>query len=193
MKSILQNSYISDNKFIFTLPIGVENFRLGVNGNPKHFKVRRPDKKRRAKILIGPFSPTHPVRESLLNNFPISNNIVDVLRDRIKPSRYDKLVRRYSAVAAVRGNGVDTHRLWESLYRGISPIVEFDQWWRSLEAYFPDVIVINEWNTNEMASALERSKAAYFDPRSVKPLWMPFWEEKISSYLNSNSLPVAPK
>jgi hypothetical protein len=179
----LQNSFVSDNKFVFTLPIGVEDFRLGVNGNPKYFKFLGKNGNPKSKILVGPLSPTHPIREKIKLTFPTSGEVVDVLHDRMKPSKYDKLAKQYSAVAAVRGNGVDTHRLWESLYRGVPPIVQSDSWWDSLAALYPEVIVVKEWNNEELFSALEESKALSFDPKDIKPLWMPFWEEQISSYL----------
>ena len=58
----LQNSFISNNKDIFTLPIGVENLAKGINGLPSNLRNNRswPEKKRN--VMIGPFSPTHAER-----------------------------------------------------------------------------------------------------------------------------------
>ena len=60
----LQNSFISDNHTIFTLPIGIENFRWGVNGNPKLLD-RILNKGVKDEILVGPFGKTHPVRREV--------------------------------------------------------------------------------------------------------------------------------
>jgi hypothetical protein len=87
-------------------------------------------------------------------------------------------------IAAVRGNGVDTHRLWESLYRGVAPIVVMDSWWESLREYFPHVIAITDWGLDEISDVMQKPDPVPFDPRKVNALWMPFWEEKIRNFLN---------
>ena len=180
----LQNSFISDDKLFFSIPIGVEDFRLGVNGNPRFFKSKSTSPNLVQKILLGPLSPTHPVREMVNQTFPESNNLVEVIRERLKPKSYDQLSKRFVAVAAVRGNGIDTHRLWESLYRGVTPIVQEDAWWISLRKYFPQVITISEWNSNELELARSKAEKNSFDPEEIEALWMPYWEKRIQSLLS---------
>lgn len=180
----LQNSFISDDKLFFSIPIGVEDFRLGVNGNPRFFKIKTTSADLIRKILLGPLSPTHPVREEVNQKFPESNNLVEVVRERLKPKSYDKFSKRFVAVAAVRGNGIDTHRLWESLYRGVTPIVQEDAWWISLREYFPQVITISEWTSNDLELALSKAEKNFFDPVDIEALWMPYWEKRIQSLLS---------
>jgi hypothetical protein len=179
----LQNSFISDDEKFFSIPIGVEDFRLGVNGNPRHFREKSRAGGLVGKILMGPLSPTHPVREIVNERFPESTNLIEVIDERLKPRAYDKLSKCYVAVAAVRGNGIDTHRLWESLYRGVTPIVQKDGWWASLNSLFPQVISISEWDPNELGSALSVAAKSDFKPGEIEALWMPYWEKRIQSYL----------
>ena len=129
---LLQNSYISNGDRIRTLPIGLENFRWGVNGNPKNITptlCSHPEEK----ILFGPFGDTHISRNNV-KRFLLSNlsEQWDYVNDYLEPSLFDKLTAQYKYVAAVRGNGVDTHRLWETLYRNRFPIVHESSWSRSL-------------------------------------------------------------
>ena len=179
----LQNSFISDDTMYFSIPIGVEDFRLGVNGNPRYFKRNLRSAESVPKILLGPLSPTHPVREVVHQRFPKSNDLVEVISERLQPRAYDLLSKRFIAVAAVRGNGIDTHRLWESLYRGVSPIVQNDKWWISLNTLFPQVIAISEWSTGEMELALDIATKNYFNPAEIEALWMPYWEKRIQEFL----------
>jgi hypothetical protein len=53
-------------------------------------------------------------------------------------------VRNHSFVVCPRGNGIDTHRLWETLYMGSIPIVKWDvahAGWTDLPILF-----IDDWN-----------------------------------------------
>jgi hypothetical protein len=178
----LQNSFISDNEFVFTIPIGLENFRLGVNGNPRFIRNSVIDRKSKRKILFGPLSPTHPIRDIVIKRFGQDDPRWEFVSGRISPKEYDVLTRQFHMIAAVRGNGVDTHRLWESLYRGLTPIVALDNWWNSLQEFFPQVVTISEWNPSEISKipVLET-----FQPSNLPPLWMSFWEEKIRRYLEN--------
>ena len=176
----LQNSFISDNKFVFTIPIGIENFRLGVNGNPRFIRNSVVDSNSRREILFGPLSPTHPIREIVNQRFGQDDPRWEFASGRLSPKEYDVLARQFHMIAAVRGNGVDTHRLWESLYRGLTPIVTMDSWWISLQEFFPQVVAISEWSPSEI-SKIPIPKT--FQLSKLPSLWMPFWQEKIRKFL----------
>ncbi len=179
----LQNSFISDNQFIFSIPIGLENFRLGVNGNPKFIKAGKVKKTNYGRILFGPLSATHPVRDFIIQHFNKLDSKWDLLTERLSPRTYDQIANSYSFIAAVRGNGVDTHRLWESLYRGLTPIVVKDSWWKSLEHIFPQVITISEWSYSEIERVILDKNRIDISDVSCDSLWMPYWENKINDFL----------
>lgn len=179
----LQNSFISDNQFIFSIPIGLENFRLGVNGNPKLIKAGKVKKTNYGRILFGPLSATHPVRDFIIQHFNKLDSKWDLLTERLNPRTYDQIANSYSFIAAVRGNGVDTHRLWESLYRGLIPIVVKDSWWKSLEHIFPQVITISEWSYSEIERVILDKNRIDISDVSCDSLWMPYWENKINDFL----------
>lgn len=179
----LQNSFISDGLKTFSIPLGIEDFRWGVNGNPRFINDRKNFTLLSQKVLFGPLGKTHKTREFVTRDFSNSSPDWDFFRGRIKPQEFDKLSKCYSHVAAVRGNGVDTHRLWESLYRGITPIVEKSPWWNSLADLFPEVEIIDEWNHVNIRRVL----ANYSGPQSFRTnpaLWMPYWEKKIMDFLD---------
>lgn len=179
----LQNSYISDNLKIFSIPLGIEDFRWGVNGNPKFIEDRDNFTPSALKVLFGPFGKTHKTRESVTRDFTDFSPEWDFFHGRIKPQEFNKLSKGYSHIAAVRGNGVDTHRLWESLYRGITPIVEKSTWWDSLADLYPEVEVIDNWSHENVRQVLA-NYSSHQSYRSNPALWMPYWEAKIKNFLH---------
>ena len=179
----LQNSFISDNQFIFTIPIGIENFRLGVNGNPKYIGRKRLTFEKENRVLFGPLSPTHPVRNSVISTFGNANNAWDLLLNRLSPREYDRVSQKFRFIAAVRGNGVDTHRLWEALYRGLTPVVIRDGWWSSMEDRYPQVQVINNWTICEIENLVQEETLKNFNAVEIEALWMPYWTKLITSFL----------
>ncbi len=179
----LQNSFISDNQRIFTLPIGIENLRWGVNGHPKLLKQVFP-RTLSDKVLFGPFGDTHPLRNAVFREFSDNPGPWEVLPPkRISGSDYAAIAQRYRFIAAVRGNGVDTHRLWESFYRGVLPIIQKDSWSCSLDYLDLPVIKINEWTATELLNVYGSFPRMQFNPLNYDSLWMPYWEKKIRSFL----------
>jgi len=177
---LLQNSFISDNEKIFTIPIGIENFRFGVNGHPRLFRFDSKLKKNN-KVLIGPFSDTHSDRRKVLDLFTNEYGPWDVVTSRLSPKKLAKVSSCYGFVAAVRGNGVDTHRLWETLYRGSIPIVEENAWSQSIKEFgFPVTLV--EKITPEVLRAQRWMDEVIplLQPELISMLWMPFWEDFVA-------------
>jgi len=181
----LQNSFISDNRFIFSIPIGIENFRLGVNGNPRFIRPRKFGKDNLSRILFGPLSATHPIRESVVSQFGTPDARWSLLSDRLTPRSYDRIANSYSYIAAVRGNGVDTHRLWEALYRGRKAIIANDDWSKSLLFLHPFVSLVNDWEVSTVKNVMVRNKSD-FDPKDIPELWMPYWKQFVQSAKDQN-------
>jgi hypothetical protein len=58
--------------------------------------------------------------------------------------RYLKDIKKSNFVICPRGNGIDTHRLWETLYVGSIPVVKYE----NAHHLFTDlpILFINDWN-----------------------------------------------
>ena len=170
---LLQNSYISDNQRVFTLPIGLENYRLGVNGNPRYITEESSDVVT-SRTLFGPFGDTHPLRTKVRAKFLTPSDYWSFVEGYITPAEYNRLSAEYQYIACVRGNGVDTHRFWETLYRGRTPIVAEDAWLNSLDYLNLPYKKINAW---EKSRLIEITKEPTYRviPGNIPALWMPFW------------------
>ena len=176
-KVFLQNSHIS-NDYIETLPIGIENLRWGKNGFKSLFKVKYVQNKKKDAILVGPFSPTHPERSELADWESINDASLYICNGYLKPGKLAILTSGYRFIACPRGNGTDTHRFWETLYRGSIPVVKKSRWSNSVKAMGLPVLELDEWN---FAEFLQRKKTfAYEDlnPKLIPILWLDYWTDK---------------
>jgi len=129
-------------------------------------------------------------------NFSINTNIsqreicYEQLKDKLEwipnvsPLENLNRLKQYEFCICPEGNGVDTHRLWEALYRGLTPIVERDNWWRSLESMFPQVLSIDSWEKSEIEHLLSNRVPNDFDPRTLEALWMPHWQCLITKFVD---------
>lgn len=178
----LQNSFISDFSLVSTLPIGIENIRWGVNGHPNLMKKKKSWSNRQNKVLVGPFGLTHPDRVTLPKVFE-GNEDIFLVKERMSPKSYSLLMNDFRYVAAVRGNGVDTHRFWESLYRGAIPIVGSNSWSTSLHNLNLPFIEIDEWSPESFHNVIANTPRTEFYPAKIEELWWPYWKRKIGSYL----------
>ena len=179
----LQNSFISDNLRIRTLPIGIENLRRGVNGHPSLIKSKKDLNNRFNKVLIGPLGLTHPIRNEVRDKFENSNEVVEFISQRLKPKDYDIKVNSFRFVGAVRGNGVDTHRHWESLYRGAIPIITSDSWSQSLKILQLPIVEIHSWEIEILQQVIEENRIEFFNPKNLPALWWPYWKNLINEFI----------
>jgi hypothetical protein len=178
----LQNSSISD-RFFHTLPIGLENLAHYRNGLPRLFTVELSAKKKNGKALVGPFGDTHENRKSL---FAFSNNLprnIDFLTERINPTQYAHISSNYSYIFCPRGNGLDTHRFWETLYRGSLPVVLKSRWSDSIKDLGIPLLAVENWL--EAIDFLNSKPVSLqgLNPKSVPALWEKYWLDEIRSCL----------
>ena len=179
----LQNSFIDDNKHIFTLPIGLEDASIGINGITSLFTPPRPQLSK-PRILIGPYSDTHPVRAETLASFLDVLGPWDTQVSPLRTRELDRKMRKYTHVLALRGNGVDTHRAWETVYRGSRPIVAKDAWSSSLSLMGAPLHIVDNLQPATLLAAVG-SKIALeaIRPEKIAFMWMPYWKSKFTEFL----------
>ncbi len=175
----LQNSFVNDSRII-PLPIGIENLSYYRNGRLRNFHESFIRSEKVDKVLVGPFSLTHELRRTLIEN-SLNTPRIDVISNRVmEPYEYAKLSSTYGYIASPRGNGEDTHRTWESLYRGSSPVLLRNEWSESLSSLGLPISYVDEW-TPENLDTLE--PFTRFDPSEINSLWWPYWRSKIRSLI----------
>ena len=169
------------------LPIGIENRRLDFNGRPENFNVKHVFKEKENRVLIGPFAQSHPERNFIneLNDYDADK--LEINRDRLSPHEYAEISSKFRFIACPRGNGIDTHRFWESLYRGSIPIVKVSDWSQNLKPLNLPFVEIDNWNKENLQGVVENSKIGSFNPIDIDALWIPFWEEIIKAGITNKN------
>ena len=171
----LQNSHIS-NDFFHTLPIGIENLRYGRNGQLSLFKESFTEQEKDGKILVGPFSPTHHERYELNSWKNIRHPRLQVISDHLRPKTLATLASTFKFIACPRGNGTDTHRFWETLYRGSIPVVKRSSWSESIYDIGIPMIQLESWDFEEFLERSEAKASTALQPERINLLWMDYWE-----------------
>ena len=98
----------------------------------------------------------------------------EVLHKRMSPMKYAEYSSSFKYIAAPRGNGLDTHRFWEALYRGSYPVVIKSNWSRQVSALGIPIVEIDNWRPHTLMEILSVSRPV-FDPHEIKPLWKSYW------------------
>ena len=93
--------------------------------------------------------------------------------------RYLQNLRENSFVLCPEGNGIDTHRLWETLYRGAIPLVRESSWLENFEFLASVTLKVSSWNLEEILTTVENRKVKFFNPHDVPELWWPYCERLI--------------
>jgi len=182
VRHIFTQNYLSKNsKMVTGIPIGLENLRLGNNGRPKLILASKPNEYN--SILVGPFSMTHVERKEFDVNELKAEPRVNFLDTRISPKQYSEIAQNFRFIASPRGNGIDTHRFWETLYRGSIPIVKDSIWRQNFKFLDGRVAVTESWRTREILKSVDSFEYQNIDPRTIKELWWPYWRSLIISYL----------
>jgi hypothetical protein len=179
----LQNSFIPNSSSVTAIPIGLENLRWGKNGFPKLMQNGIPWGEKIPKTMIGPFGLTHPDRYQVRDAFPTNTPEIDLFQSRLTPRLLSATSQTYQFVAAVRGNGVDTHRHWETAYRGSYALVIKDKWFENFASLGLPFIGISSWTEDEISSAMKSVTTPPRNPREMEPLWWPYWKAQIESKL----------
>jgi len=178
----LQNAFFA-NKMFRPIPIGIENLRLATNGMRSLFDSKYTARSKKDEILIGPFGKNHQERDFVDD---ISNEMTgywEVTSTRLRPRQYAELSSRYRFIASPRGNGMDTHRFWETLYRGSFPIIKQSLWSTALSMHQIPMIEIADWSQDALRQVIKNNRERKLNPISVPALWWPYWESEIRDAL----------
>jgi hypothetical protein len=172
-----QNRVNFDSPIWRTLPIGLENLRLGRSGF-KFLHKGITEFSILDKVLIPPMSPTNPTR-ILVSELCSELEIFEVRSEYLSRNEYFNLVRRYKFVLVCEGNGYDTHRLWEVLYQNSIPIVIRTPWIDSLSwMNLPLLVVDHVQDIDRQLLETTLSRHQNLNSKHIPALWIDFWEEE---------------
>lgn len=164
-KKVFGVNTINFGKFSESVPLGLTNFTNEsplhkIIGNTDHFRSAHKYSKVRSEYdgkIYGNFS-LNQISERI-GLARIANRNKDVFF--VEPTVSDKGrikylidLREFSIVLAPQGNGFDTHRLWETLYMGGTPVIRRCSYLPKILSSLP-VIEVENWEEIHDAAKLE--------------------------------------
>ena len=160
------------------IPLGIEDLKRGKNGNPWNFIKFS---KKYPKILVGPFGQTHSARHMF--NLWNPSQTVSIYKSRINAFKYSRLASRHGFILCPRGNGIDTHRFWEALYRDCIPIVKNSAWAHYWNELGLPVLIVEEYEdifqyTEDQLRELYLKNSKKFSESNFL-LEVDFWRERL--------------
>ena len=137
-----QNLNMKNNNKVSVIPIGLENLRRLKNGRKKWFKEKAIYKKN---YILGSYNEyTNFESRSKIQGSLKSNKLI-TFKNFDQTSDYFREVTRYKFILCPRGNGIDTHRIWEGLLLGVFPILILDAFSKNLKDLGVPGIYLNRW------------------------------------------------
>jgi hypothetical protein len=98
--------------------------------------------------------------------------------------RFLREIKKSKFVFCPRGNGIDTHRLWETLYMGSIPIVKYEE----SHHLFTDlpILFIKDWNDVSQDFLNEKYNEIISKNWNMEKLKLSYWLQFINKKINEN-------
>ena len=97
-------------------------------------------------------------------------------------TRYLRDVKGHTFVACPRGNGVDTHRLWETLYMGSIPVVKREVGFHDFRGLFP-ICFVDEWDHVTETFLKEEEKRIRSKEWNPHYLTIGYWATVVTAHI----------
>jgi hypothetical protein len=186
------NNFSTQTKVV-SLPLGVTNYcddssiHLIYGDNTLFFETMCNQKKENTLAYMNFNINTYPTeRQQVWNMFIDKSWVTTGLIQNTKEGRLKYMNDIYNSKFCIcpRGNGLDTHRLWESLYLKTIPIVIYHTHFKNMTDL--PILFINDWSevTEEFLNIKyeEMSKKEY----NLEKLKMSYWENEILSCFSAS-------
>jgi hypothetical protein len=180
---LCQNNSMPNSISKITLPVGIENLRLARLGFPDLYS-RLNSKEIVQRVAIPPMSATNPIRFEIVKISLRHPEIFDVFRDYLQHEIYIETFRKYQFIFCCEGNGYESHRIWESLYRGSFPVMLNTRWARTIKDLGLPILLVNKLEDID-SDLLDSHYQEWqnFNPKDCNVLWIDHWKKLINSYL----------
>lgn len=170
----------NSSQYIHPLPIGFENRNWLKNGKLSILKNTKITENKKDRILCAFNTSTNEQRIEILHNLDLNNN-VDYLR-RAKHKDYLRALSEYKLSVCPEGNGLDTHRIWESLLVETLPIVKKSTFTINLSSLGIPLMIIDDWKELQRLDKKQIEdiySAKHIELKEKKYTKNTFWMEKV--------------
>jgi len=155
-------------------PIGLD-LHTGFSVSTKERMFRKtaaaalPWNKRQKLVLFDVGSYSHPDRRTALGDMQKKTGFVDIFQTRVTFQKAIRLYSEYKYGVVVRGNGHDTHRFWEFVGLGVTPIVVTGPLDELYSRNGINVVILKKWS--DLTTTLPKPK----NPNGIHLLSPSIW------------------
>tara|TARA_A100001035_G_scaffold52023_2_gene37965 strand:- start:35899 stop:36957 length:1059 start_codon:yes stop_codon:yes gene_type:complete len=175
------------NKNLHPLPMGLAGSYSKKNLHSKDFPDLNPNKffnKKSVNLYINfQVNTNFKERAPLLRTFK-NKDWANIDPPNNSKSKYLEKLQKHTFVLCPWGNGVDSHRIWETLYAGSIPVVKYHQTFsnlRSLPIFFVDKY--EEVNKDNLTNWYKNNDISNFDIQKLDSSW---WEKELNKKVVKN-------
>ena len=136
-------------------------------------------------VYLNVNSNTHPSRITVINKFKDKSYVTYEQPTNTMNGRKDFLrqIRQHSFVICPRENGIDTHRLYETLYMGSIPITEYNDIYANLLDL--PILFITDWNIITEEYLINKLKEMKTRKYNMNKLYIKYWFNLILNKIKS--------
>lgn len=171
---------------VFGLPLGITNNTVEselhpIYGNLDSMIEVMNDVKQDKNLVYMNFNvSTHVERLQVFNLFQDKHWVTIGIIENTLTGRTSFLreIRNHTFVLCPRGNGIDTHRLWETLYMGSIPIIKRDIGYSDFEDL--PICFVNDWTEINIEFLEEQRKRITNANWNLNKLKISYWIDKIN-------------
>lgn len=179
----VQNASVDITKIenIHLIPIGFENRNWFSNGKLKNLKNVEIPNEKIEKIFIGFNTNTNKDRVKILS--VMDENDLTLFYRRTTHKEYLKQLAKCKVSLCPEGNGVDTHRIWESLLVKTLPILLKTEFSLNLKAINVPMYLVDNWSEVNELTATQISDVYENNAKSLNEsnlVYSEYWREFIS-------------
>ncbi len=172
---------------VIGIPIGIENYKIGKNGLHNYLakdlrtleKIKK--QKRKIDILVNFRLRTNKSHRTKVLNLCAQNTYCK-LYGHLKMKKLRRKILKSKFVVSPRGNGLDCHRTWETLYLGANPIVMKGDYQSSLLEGL-NIHCVDSFSeiSNLNSSNIEYLHGLYMKEEISEKIYFPYWEALVES------------
>jgi len=173
------------NETAFSLPIGISNKTNYVHGETDIFPVLLKTPKMKYNwVYMNMAIYTYPVeRQKVFDMFKGFSWVTNEKPQLNSQHRNNFLSQIYNHpfVLCPRGNGTDTHRIWETLYLKSIPIVKMEIGYQD----FTDlpILFVNDWSEVTLDYLIQQYDIIHSKEWNMEKLTMTWWKNEILKYV----------